>query len=412
MRGQALALLSVAQRNVMPELCFAAACRRTLTALAPHSGGTATRVGGTEEQQAPSPAASVRAEPSRTWGPARLSPAFRTFAAAANDQPAAACTGPALGDVVSGVVVSVDPKLQVRIDLGEGSLPGLLRLSQVSQLAVSRLDAIFKEGDRVKALVRRVDSARGCLHLSTRELEPTPGGLPWAFRAFGAVADGQLATATTASGPVGLTAGDVVSGVVRSVEASFGVHIDLDGGGPPGMLHISQVSQEHVARLDAIFKEGDKVKALVRKLDKGRNRVELSTKGLEATPGDMLRNPQLVYDKAEETAERLRSVLPKDGDLVAGVVLSLTNFGAFVDLGGAVGMLHKSRISQELVGSAKAALKVGDKIKVLVSCLDGPGRFDLSTKELEPAPGDMLHNPQLVYDKAEETYEQLRKRQA
>ncbi|PNH04632.1 30S ribosomal protein S1, chloroplastic [Tetrabaena socialis] len=212
-------------------------------------------------------------------------------------------------------------------------------------------------------------------------------------------------------------AGDLVSGVVQSV-GPLGVYVLL-GSGPRGLLLIDHISQERVRlakRLGGMFKEGDKVTALVTRLARmqhpGSGSVELSTKKLERTPGDMLRNPQLVYDTAEETAERIRAATPKAGDLVAGVVTAIRSYGAFLDLGsGHDGLLHKGQISQEPIGDARAVLKMGDTVKALVLDSRGGLTFDLSTQELEPTPGDMLRNPQLVYDRAEAMAVQYRQRQ-
>jgi tetratricopeptide (TPR) repeat protein len=100
-----------------------------------------------------------------------------------------------------------------------------------------------------------------------------------------------------------LQVGQVVTGRVQSF-IGFGVLVDI--GRVVGLLHISEVSAEHVEDLTAIFSDGDDIKVLIINVDSGRNRVSLSTKQLEANPGDMLRNPQLVYDKAEEIVEGLR----------------------------------------------------------------------------------------------------------
>ncbi|PNH04143.1 30S ribosomal protein S1, chloroplastic [Tetrabaena socialis] len=94
-------------------------------------------------------------------------------------------------------------------------------------------------------------------------------------------------------------AGAIVAGVVQSIKP-YGAFVEI--GDVTGMLRVSQVSKERVTQLDAVLKAGDAIKALVLSTDPERGRFTLSTKVLEATPGDMLRDPQLVYDKAEETA--------------------------------------------------------------------------------------------------------------
>jgi small subunit ribosomal protein S1 len=73
-------------------------------------------------------------------------------------------------------------------------------------------------------------------------------------------------------------------------------------------LPASQVSHGRVQSLDQIFKRGDKLKVLVLSFDREREHVTLNTKELEKIPGDMLRNPQLVYESAEEMAAMFKCV--------------------------------------------------------------------------------------------------------
>ncbi|KAL6757385.1 plastid/chloroplast ribosomal protein S1 [Haematococcus lacustris] len=98
--------------------------------------------------------------------------------------------------------------------------------------------------------------------------------------------------------------GDVVEGVVQSIKP-YGAFVDL--GGISGLLHISQITQGRILSVERILKEGDKLKVMVLSHDRDRGRVTLSTKKLEPNPGDMLRDPQLVFDKAEEMAEAFKS---------------------------------------------------------------------------------------------------------
>ncbi|KAL4537960.1 hypothetical protein Ndes2526B_g04187 [Nannochloris sp. 'desiccata'] len=94
--------------------------------------------------------------------------------------------------------------------------------------------------------------------------------------------------------------GDVVTGSVMSVKP-YGAFIDL-GGGASGLLHISQISHDRILNVEKVLADGDKIKVMVLSQDKERGRVALCTKKLEPTPGDMLRDPALVYEKAEEMA--------------------------------------------------------------------------------------------------------------
>ncbi|KAG2486232.1 hypothetical protein HYH03_015057 [Edaphochlamys debaryana] len=113
----------------------------------------------------------------------------------------------------------------------------------------------------------------------------------------------KRASSTVSNDVQGFKVGDVVAGVVQSVKP-YGAFVDL--GGVTGLLHVSQISHDRVLVLDKILQEGDKIKVMILSQDRDRGRVTLSTKKLEPTPGDMLRDPALVYEKAEEMAEQFR----------------------------------------------------------------------------------------------------------
>ena len=93
--------------------------------------------------------------------------------------------------------------------------------------------------------------------------------------------------------------GDVVEGVVASVKP-YGCFVDL--GVSNGLLHISQISHDRLSSVDDVFKQGDRLRVMILSQDKERGRISLSTKKLEPSPGDMLKNPELVYEKAHEMA--------------------------------------------------------------------------------------------------------------
>lgn len=97
--------------------------------------------------------------------------------------------------------------------------------------------------------------------------------------------------------------GSVVVGTVQSLKP-YGAFIDI--GGINGLLHVSQISHDRVSDIAAIFQPGDALKCMILSHDRERGRVSLSTKKLEPTPGDMIRNPKLVFEKAEEMAQTFR----------------------------------------------------------------------------------------------------------
>lgn len=99
------------------------------------------------------------------------------------------------------------------------------------------------------------------------------------------------------------------------------------------------------------------------------------------------------------------------GSVVIGSVQSLKPYGAFIDIGGINGLLHVSQISHDRVSDIATVLQPGDTLKVMILSHDRErGRVSLSTKKLEPTPGDMIRNPKLVFEKAEEMAQTFRQR--
>mmetsp|Transcript_11858 Transcript_11858/g.53532 ORF Transcript_11858/g.53532 Transcript_11858/m.53532 type:complete len:388 (-) Transcript_11858:155-1318(-) len=101
----------------------------------------------------------------------------------------------------------------------------------------------------------------------------------------------------------GLGVGDVCKGVVQAVKP-YGAFVDV--GGVSGLLHISQISHDRIVAVENVLAPGDELKVLILSKDAERSRLSLSTKKLEPSPGDMLRNPALVFEKADEMGRLFR----------------------------------------------------------------------------------------------------------
>ncbi len=104
----------------------------------------------------------------------------------------------------------------------------------------------------------------------------------------------------------GLEVGQVVRGSVRGIKP-YGAFIDI--GGVSGLLHISEISHDHIDTPHSVFGVNDELKVMIIDLDAERGRISLSTKQLEPEPGDMLKNREIVFEKAEEMAEKYRQKL-------------------------------------------------------------------------------------------------------
>ena len=114
-------------------------------------------------------------------------------------------------------------------------------------------------------------------------------------------------------------------------------------------------------------------------------------------------NGKLVVSNRKAVVEQQMANLSR-GDLVEGIVKALKTYGAFVEVGGMSGLLHISQISYDRIEDLEKVLQPGMKIKCMIIDHDKVnGRIALATKTLEPQAGDMIKNPDLVYEQAEET---------
>ena len=160
-----------------------------------------------------------------------------------------------------------------------------------------------------------------------------------------------------------LKEGQVLEGTVQRI-ASFGAFVDI--GGVDGLVHISQLSHEHVEKVSDVLKEGEKVKVKVLSVDRDSERISLSIK--ETLPGP--------WENIEERA-------PK-GSVFEGTVKRIVSYGAFVEVfPGVEGLVHISRISHQHIGTPHEVLEDGQKVDVKVVDVNaGEKRLSLSIKDL------------------------------
>lgn len=170
-----------------------------------------------------------------------------------------------------------------------------------------------------------------------------------------------------------LAAGDVVEGKVARM-TNFGAFVDL--GGVDGLVHVSEISYDHVDKPSDVLKVGQDVKVKVLNVDPDRERISLSIKQTLPGPWDD------IEDKAAE------------GTVLTGTVKRLTSFGAFVEVfPGVEGLVHISQISHKHIATPADVLKPGQEVKVKVINVDPERqRLGLSIKALEEKPADSDDN--------------------
>lgn len=158
--------------------------------------------------------------------------------------------------------------------------------------------------------------------------------------------------------------GKVVNGTVK-ILTDFGAFIKL--GYLDGLLHISEFSWDKRENLKNLLAVGDQVNVKIIAIDKEKSKISLSLKALEE-------NPWEVFLKTH-----------KAGHIVKGKVVSLVDYGAFINIAKMVeGLLHISEISQEKIEKPSDKLKVGDEIEVEILDIDeGSKKVSLSMKSLE-----------------------------
>ncbi len=256
------------------------------------------------------------------------------------------------GDIVNGTVFALESK-GAMIDIG-AKTAAFMPLQEVSINRVEGLSDVLQPGEIREFFIMSEENEDGQLSLSIRRIEYQ--------RAWERVRQLQKEDATIYSEVFATNRG----GALVRVEG-------LRGFIPGSHISTRKPKEELVA---------DFLPLKFLEVDEERNRLVLSHRRA------------LV----ERKMNRLEV-----GEVVVGTVRGIKPYGAFIDIGGVSGLLHISEISHEHIETPHSVLNVNDQMKVMIIDLDAErGRISLSTKALEPEPGDMLTDPQKVFDKAEE----------
>ena len=248
------------------------------------------------------------------------------------------------GDIVTGTVVKVD-KDEVLVDVGyktEGVIPSK-ELSIRHDLAPEDLVHV---GDEIEALVQQKEDKDGRLILSKKRAQYEKA---WGVTEAIKDADG------------------VVTGTVIEV-VKGGLIVDI---GLRGFLPASLVEMRRVRDLQPYI--GQQIEAKVIELDKNRNNVVLS------------RRAWLEQSQSEVRANFLNSL--EKGQIRKGVISSIVNFGAFVDLGGVDGLVHVSELSWKHIEHPSEVVEVGQQVTVEVLDVERDReRISLSLKATQEDP--------------------------
>ena len=165
-----------------------------------------------------------------------------------------------------------------------------------------------------------------------------------------------------------LEVGQVRKGIVKNI-TKFGVFIDL--GGVDGLLHVSEVSwKKTFGNLEDLFQKGEEIEVKVIAFDPEKEEISLSLKRLQPDPW-------------EDIDEKIRP-----GDIVKGKVVSVRDFGVFVEIEeGLEGLIHISDLSWGYVKHPQEVVKVGSIVEARVLEIDkNKRRVSLGIKQVLPDP--------------------------
>ncbi len=230
------------------------------------------------------------------------------------------------------------------VDLG--GIDGLVNYNEISYKGPVNPSAYFKEGDEITAVMKSYDKEKGHLSLSIKDALPNP----WE----------EMRDA--------LDVGDTITVTVSNFE-SYGAFVDL-GNDIEGLLHISEISHNKNVKNPKDYLEiGQEINVEVIDLDCDKRRLRVSLKSLQPKPFQTFIKENKV------------------GDVVKGTVATLTDFGAFINLGTVDGLLHNEEANWDSATKCKDIYKKGDEVEVKIIKIDTEKEnISLSVKALQDSP--------------------------
>jgi small subunit ribosomal protein S1 len=258
------------------------------------------------------------------------------------------------GEVVVGRVVRIENE-HVLVDIGFKS-EGFIGLHEFRD-ADGKIN--IKEGDSVEALIEAIEDEHGVIVLSKEKADKMK---IWdeIYKAYNAD---------------GVVKGKVVARVKGGLSVDIGVRAFLPG---------SQVDLRPVRNIEKFI--GTEVECKILKFNKRRGNIVLSRRALLEKERETLR---------ADTLQRLQ-----DGAILDGIVKNITDYGAFIDLGGIDGLLHITDMSWGRINHPSELFEVGDEVRIVVLKYDAERqRVSLGYKQIQPDPWNAVVERYKVGDK-------------
>jgi small subunit ribosomal protein S1 len=250
---------------------------------------------------------------------------------------------PEVGDIVKGIVTKVEEK-QVIVEIENCKHTGIIPISELSSLHVEKASDVTKENDELELKVTKVEDEALVLSKRAVDAEKAWDSLEQKFESK------EIFQAEVK---------DVVKG---------GLVVDL---GVRGFIPASLVEAHFVEDFSEYM--GRTLSLIVVELDREKNRVILSHRAV------------IEKEQTEKKSVVLDSI--KVGSTIEGTVQRLTDFGAFVDIGGIDGLVHISQLSHTHIDKPSDVVQEGQSVTVKVLAVDRDNeRISLSIKETLPGP--------------------------
>ena len=261
------------------------------------------------------------------------------------------------GDIVTGTVTYVsDAELQ--IDVG-AQVTGIIKAEQITDDPSVKLTEIYKKGDQIEGRVGRVSDIEGIAELSKKAVDSAKN---WQ----------RIVTACEEA--------TVVEGKV----------VEINKGGVSVLVGATKVFVP--ASQTGVPKDGDLA------VLKGQ---EVSLKIIEIKGNKAIGSIRVVQRELRRANEAAFWENIEEGKVYTGTVKSMTPYGAFVDLGGVDGMVHKTELSWKPIPTPAAVVSVGDEITVFVKSFDAQKkRISLGYKTDDTNPWNIFTNKYAVGDVA------------
>lgn len=241
------------------------------------------------------------------------------------------------GDAIEVTVSNMEP-YGAFVDLGN-DIEGFLHISEISwDKNIKHPEEYLEMGKKLNVEVIEIDSNRRRLRVSLKRLQPKP------FEEFNR----------------SHKEGEIVEGEVTTL-TDFGAFVKI--GKVEGLLHNEDAFWSRSEKCKDQFKPGDKLEVKIAKVDRERERISLSRKGVIPSPAE-------EFEKSY-----------KIDDIVKGTIRDIKDFGVFVNLSESVDALIRN---EDLAPLKKEELNAGDEIEGVISMIDGKSnKIRISVKRLE-----------------------------